>query len=821
MKIPTDKFTQIDQAAQAGAFGINPVPLPSDKQLSAGNYKKGKVSLYGLTIAIEQPQNSYRTGVDKNGKRWSCRLAANYGYILRTQGNDGDHVDCFIGSYPQSDRVFIINQFVNGVFDEHKVMLCYPTVEFASSDYRYSYARGWNGLHSIVETSVKNFKRWLKNGDMSKPITADQLPPESEKDMKVFWDSANQPIGTNTAQLLYDLRKLDANDGLLLDAVSIGDFILDADAGSVDFGVILDSLHTPYSSLARVCSKIGYAMKNQAATDSQGNPLTLVEPTADEPNPSGLDTTFKRNGVVNLAAVYRLTDGQSFTIVFHNPDSTPGKLAKTDTLIAWKFLLNKRDITIVVAPEKGEDLKLPEVAKRVMDLAAKNSAAFARANKGVAERVALISGLKTEIAELEAEKTQVQADYEKAKAAYDDREITKPIANNPVQLTGKNTKDGNSTENPNSSTGIDPVTLANLNAASISAAIRKKAIAFFEKNPSAKSFEGSGLSRASQKSIMESIKTALFVEIKALSPLFKEDSSESWGILSLGVNNKSVNIGVMQTEAATTGYSMKFTVTESDLNTVLGGNVTSIFDSTKTLKDLRSWGFALPFDLNVKAFVVNVIKPVVDEFLSKQQVIEQELKTFTEMDGVKVGGYYKHNVFGNVSVTNIVESSSEKAGLAGRSLYDVEFVGGNDKPMNQGLNSFKEDIAAGEAEKSATEKISKDLSDWSSWYRNTVGDFPSDKLSQEAYQKAQNGEDLIGFGVLPSKKTASPFMITQNKIDTEIETLRGLIGKPEFDTRIDALIEDIDSKGLMAQYEPKLLELDRDHANAKAAKARG
>src|SRR5574343_491504 len=173
MPVPTtDKFTQIDVAAHSGAFGNNPLPLPSDSQKEAGNFKKGKVSLYGLTVSIEQPKNSYRTGVDSNGKRWTNRLAANYGYINGTKGNDNDPVDCFIGSYPQSDTVYIINQFVNGVFDEHKVMLCYPAESFARCDYNMSYSRDWNGLHSIVTATIKQFKQWLKNGDMTKPLTA-------------------------------------------------------------------------------------------------------------------------------------------------------------------------------------------------------------------------------------------------------------------------------------------------------------------------------------------------------------------------------------------------------------------------------------------------------------------------------------------------------------------------------------------------------------------------------------------------------------------------------------------------------------------------
>jgi len=52
------------------------------------------------------------------------------------------------------------------------------------------------------------------------------------------------------------------------------------------------------------------------------------------------------------------TDDQgnvALTIYFHNPDTTPNKINPNDELVSWKWLLNKKDITIVVAPEQGKD----------------------------------------------------------------------------------------------------------------------------------------------------------------------------------------------------------------------------------------------------------------------------------------------------------------------------------------------------------------------------------------------------------------------------------------------------------------------------------
>jgi hypothetical protein len=43
-----------------------------------------------------------------------------------------------------------------------------------------------------------------------------------------------------------------------------------------------------------------------------------------------------------------------------------------------------------------------------------------------------------------------------------------------------------------------------------------------------------------------------------------------------------------------------------------------MFDATRTLEGLKQYEFKLPFDLDVPAFVDNVIKPVVERFLAAQ-----------------------------------------------------------------------------------------------------------------------------------------------------------------------------------------------------------
>lgn len=142
---------------------------PSEAQKAAGNYKKHHISFQGLPISIENPKGSMR-----KGQGWQVRVPYDYGYIKRTEGADGDHVDVCIGPDHQSDHVFIIDQkdHRTGQFDEHKVMLGYRTKEDAVRAYHsgFSDGKGPDRQGPVVRLSMKEFKHWLKNVDTTKPV---------------------------------------------------------------------------------------------------------------------------------------------------------------------------------------------------------------------------------------------------------------------------------------------------------------------------------------------------------------------------------------------------------------------------------------------------------------------------------------------------------------------------------------------------------------------------------------------------------------------------------------------------------------------------
>ena len=161
------------EANKAAESPKNDLPKPTEAQKESGNYKKGHVRILGLDIAIENPAGSERSGVDPNGKKWTCKINHHYGDIKQTEGKDLDPVDVFLGPDPEgAEKVFVVNQVdpENGKFDEHKTMVGFQTEKEAREAYLSNYMKGWKGIGSMAEMTVDEFKDWLKNGDTKKAV---------------------------------------------------------------------------------------------------------------------------------------------------------------------------------------------------------------------------------------------------------------------------------------------------------------------------------------------------------------------------------------------------------------------------------------------------------------------------------------------------------------------------------------------------------------------------------------------------------------------------------------------------------------------------
>lgn len=193
---------------------------PTEAQKEAGNYAKDHVKIHGLDITIENARGKKRSGVGRDGKRWSVRMPAHYGYLKNSNGADGDHVDCYIGPNIKSPRVYIIDQANadNGRFDEHKCMIGFGAKKQAIETYKrgFSDGRGHERIGHVTEMSIDQFKQWLSDGDTTKPLKRaaggraeggevsydTALTPEEELQFQT-WKQQNAPRDSGFD---YDLR---------------------------------------------------------------------------------------------------------------------------------------------------------------------------------------------------------------------------------------------------------------------------------------------------------------------------------------------------------------------------------------------------------------------------------------------------------------------------------------------------------------------------------------------------------------------------------------------------------------------------------------
>jgi hypothetical protein len=206
--------------------------------------------------------------------------------------------------------------------------------------------------------------------------------------------------GEPLSSLLADLRTHRAPSALgdlLMDAVTLADIYEDCDQL-----ISLDAIIVPFKTINRKMAALMQAMK-RTGTDVHPVKVDISEP-------------FTQRGSAHVASLFTLSDGQTITVFFHNPDTTPKRIKPTDEMVSWKWLLNKKDVTITVAAEHGQDLKVQDVARRVMLLAQKNSTAFKRLNAKKSERDATIQGLKDEVTMLEATLKHERELLEAAKA---------------------------------------------------------------------------------------------------------------------------------------------------------------------------------------------------------------------------------------------------------------------------------------------------------------------------------------------------------------------------------------------------------------------
>lgn len=358
-------------------------------------------NFHGLNIQTEVQMGRYR---QKMGKR-PVLMAADYGEIIGTTGSDGDAVDCYIGVFPECMNVYIINQTkYTGEFDEHKVMLGFLSQEDAVTAYQLS-TFGKDPM-SVIPCTSSQLQWWLEHGNLKAPVNANSFPFDPESDIAMnqnIFDWSNE--GKAVSQALYQMRHTDTNEQLL-EAASFDSVVSEIIENEEGEFAVFDALVIQHAKLTKTAQVIGRTLNRFG-----GSAMQVVE--------NGVQVTdpFKKAGTTNVAMVFELSDGQTVSCFLHNPDKSPNKLQADDNLVAWRWNLNKKDITILVAKENGKDQEITQIAKRIMAFAEKNSARFTKANTKRAERQAALEETEARIAGKEQTLADLVSQIEAIKTA--------------------------------------------------------------------------------------------------------------------------------------------------------------------------------------------------------------------------------------------------------------------------------------------------------------------------------------------------------------------------------------------------------------------
>ncbi|WP_352309103.1 hypothetical protein [Psychrobacter sp. W2-37-MNA-CIBAN-0211] len=364
----------------------------------------------------------YETGVITGGYR---DLPA---VIADESGFDGLGFDSSVGS--EDDQWHMVNIFkqggryidslaIGGAYDDDQAMqVATSQLDCLGGDYCNFVTESQNvQFDNLPAQAVDTWSIDAVNKLMDNPsqdqhylptVTAQELKTEATRVTfdDVQWDSMNKlsSHGGKDSLLSLDMTRADTRHELITPFV-LTDTLIEMDAQEISFDALMDTA----SRLSLLKDRLYTAMWKAGASGD----LTVTNVTQTK--------EFKRQGVINTAFIFDLSDGQTLSIWFHNPDSTPSKLLPSDIMISWKWMLNKRDVTAALSPKNGDNVQLTTLASRILRVAGKNSKRFQSAQVRNAKVSAELDEAQKDVDDKNATIEQLDTDIEGLHAAIDAR----------------------------------------------------------------------------------------------------------------------------------------------------------------------------------------------------------------------------------------------------------------------------------------------------------------------------------------------------------------------------------------------------------------
>lgn len=239
---------------------------------------------------------------------------------------------------------------------------------------------------------------------------------------RMVLDFQRRTQGAELAQAVYDGLMTGSSADMMLESATIDD-IDHAYLGeeSVLPGAMFEAVSTERMRLAQTMRAFVKALNRGL------NGTNIIAGTDD----AGADTTGQKTvggavigkvrrvaSIPVLSALIPLSDGQTVSLVFHSPTADNGKIRNQDTLVAFQFLINKRDVTHIVAPIGGRDVSLQQVTQALSNLIEKNSGKFTKQKDAQAKLRAEVETTQAETDQLAEQQSALleQVDTQTARA---------------------------------------------------------------------------------------------------------------------------------------------------------------------------------------------------------------------------------------------------------------------------------------------------------------------------------------------------------------------------------------------------------------------
>ena len=135
---------------------------------------KKHLTFKGFDIGLEYLEGDIRRGTAPNGFKWEREVVGNYGRFKDLMDSaDGESMDVWLGDDETSDHVYIVNQLKeDGQFDEHKILLGFPTAHAALIGYLSNMPDDWTRFDPLKTLSLAEFRRWAQTGDGQRKVAA-------------------------------------------------------------------------------------------------------------------------------------------------------------------------------------------------------------------------------------------------------------------------------------------------------------------------------------------------------------------------------------------------------------------------------------------------------------------------------------------------------------------------------------------------------------------------------------------------------------------------------------------------------------------------